>query len=273
VPELPETETIARDLDRLIVGHRIGAVKVRRSDVLRGTSSKAFASRLIGRTVGRVWRRAKTVVIELGADLHLLVTPRFSGALLVTEGSEQAGSHIVVTWSLDGGRALSYRDVRRLGTLSLVDARGLARFDAGLGVEPLDPAFTADCLADALGGSRQAIKRTLMDARKLAGIGNIYANEVLWLAGVDPSRSARVLTVEEVTRVHSAILDILPRAIAARGTSFRDYRDALGAQGGFAAQLRAYGRGGEPCYRCGARLVETHAIDGRSTVLCYRCQL
>jgi len=111
-----------------------------------------------------------------------------------------------------------------------------------------------------------------MDQRLVVGIGNIYANEACWRAEVDPSRSARSLTADEIAALHAGITSVLEESIAARGTSFRDYRDASGGKGDFERSLAAYGRGGEPCLRCGARLIETHAIDGRSTVLCARCQ-
>jgi formamidopyrimidine-DNA glycosylase len=116
------------------------------------------------------------------------------------------------------------------------------------------------------------VKKVLMDQRLVVGIGNIYANEACWRAGVDPSRSARSITTAEADLLHAGIVSVLRESIAARGTSFRDYRDASGGKGDFARSLAVYGRGGEPCLRCGARLVETHAIDGRTTVLCARCQ-
>jgi formamidopyrimidine-DNA glycosylase len=111
-----------------------------------------------------------------------------------------------------------------------------------------------------------------MDQRHLVGVGNIYANEALWRAGIDPSRAGRSLGVEEVGRLHEGIVGVLRESIAARGTSFRDYRDASGARGAFVERLDAYGRAGLPCSRCGGRLVGTHAVDGRATVLCPRCQ-
>lgn len=111
-----------------------------------------------------------------------------------------------------------------------------------------------------------------MDQRKIAGIGNIYANEALWRAGVDPSRAGRSLTSTEVGALHKGIVSVLNAAIKARGTSFRDYRDARGERGSFAEKLEAYGREGKPCVRCGAKLIGTHAVDGRATVFCARCQ-
>ena len=116
------------------------------------------------------------------------------------------------------------------------------------------------------------MKKVLMDQRRLAGVGNIYANEALWAAEIDPSRPAQALDEGDAERLHGALQRVLRASIKARGTTFRDYRDAGGKQGGYAAKLAAYGRGGLPCLRCGRRLVETHAVDGRSTVFCPGCQ-
>lgn len=267
MPELPETETIARDLEELIGGRSIVGVSVRRPDVLRGTKAASFKEALTGRAVDRVFRRAKTVVLQLSGDRYVLVTPRFTGSLQVAEPDEYG----TVVFGLDDGRTLVYRDVRRLGTVQLVDGPGFASFDARLGVEPLSPLFTADALSGILRSS-VAIKKTLMDQRRLAGVGNIYANEVLWRSRVDPSRESRRVSPDLVAAVRDHLVELLVAAIAARGTTFRDYRDARNERGGFAASLQAYGRGGLPCLHCGTRLAETWAIDGRSTVFCHRCQ-
>ncbi len=180
--------------------------------------------------------------------------------------------YATVVWELEDGGRFWYRDVRRLGTVTLADDAGLAAYDARIGIEPLDPAFDTPRLSGLLRGSRAAIKKVLMDQSVLAGVGNIYANEALWRAGIDPSREARSLRGEEVARLHDSLTAILAASIQARGTTFRDYRDPSNRAGGFAAQLLVYGLAGTPCASCGARLVETHAIDGRSTVFCHRCQ-
>ena len=146
------------------------------------------------------------------------------------------------------------------------------RYVNDLGAEPLDPGFGPSEFSSVLRRSRQAVKKVLMDQRRIAGVGNIYANEALWRARIDPSRSARTLTPTEGASLHAALAAVLRESIAARGTSFRDYRDASGRAGGFAEQLAVYGRSGLPCLRCGARLVGTHAVDGRGTVLCAHCQ-
>jgi len=247
---------------------------VDRADVLRETTASALRERIVGTVITRCWRRAKLVVIDLDSGDRLVVQPRFTGALLLSLGPlpESEAPYSTLHLRLDDGRDLHYRDIRRLGTVALMDAQRFDGYAAGLGAEPLDPAFTEAHLSGLLRGSRQAVKKVLMDQRVLAGVGNIYANEACWRAGIDPSRPARSLVSEEIVALHAGIIGVLTESIAARGTSFRDYRDATGGKGDFERSLAVYGRGKEPCLRCGARLIETHAIDGRSTVLCARCQ-
>jgi formamidopyrimidine-DNA glycosylase len=274
VPELPETETIARDLDHEVARRRIERVVVRRPDVLRETSAAQFGRRVTGATIVRCWRRAKLVVMSLSTGDHIVVQPRFTGALLIDDGSLPAAErrYTTVELALDDGRSLHYRDIRRLGTVTVMSAQRFEAYTSSLGIEPLDRAFTAKHLSALLKNRRQSIKKTLMDQRVVAGIGNIYANEALWRAGIDPSRAAGSIASEEADALRRGIVGVLRESIAARGTSFRDYRDARGARGGFVERLAVYGRAGGPCSRCGARLIGTHAIDGRTTVLCARCQ-
>lgn len=274
MPELPETETIARDLDRSLAGAVVAKVRVRQADVLRVSSEKALLRRCTGVLVLRCWRRAKAVVIDLSSGDRLVVVPRFTGALRLVDDElpEDERAYSAIAFELADGRTLHYRDIRRLGTVSLMSPEQFAEFEGRLGPEPLDRAFTPTQLSGILRGSGQAVKKALMDQRRLAGIGNIYANEALWAAEIDPSRPARDLDVEEAERLHRALQKVLRASIKARGTTFRDYRDAGGEKGGYAVRLAAYGRGGLPCNRCGRRLVETHAVDGRSTVFCPGCQ-
>ena len=274
MPELPETETIARDLDREIRDRTIVDVEVTRPDVLREIAASDLARMLTGAKVLHCWRRAKLVVLDLDTHGHIVVQPRFTGALLLSRGAlpPHEAPYSTLRLRLDDGRDLHYRDIRRLGTVALMLPARWEQYSSGLGIEPLDPEFSVEHLSGILRGSRQAVKKVLMDQRLVVGIGNIYANEACWRAGVDPSREARSLDADEAGRLHEGIVTVLRDSIAARGTSFRDYRDASGGKGNFARSLAAYGRGGEPCLRCGARLVETHVVDGRSTVLCVRCQ-
>ena len=274
MPELPETETIARDLDRAISGDTIVDVRVTRKDVLREATPAHVRERVVGMSISRAWRRAKLIVLDLSSGDRIVVQPRFTGALLIDAGNlaEEERRYSTVEFVLDSSRSLHYRDIRRLGTVALMDERRFAEYSGALGLEPLDDAFTVERLSAILRASRQAVKRVLMDQRRLVGVGNIYANEALWRAGLDPSRPAATLSQADVARLYGELGDVLRAAVAARGTSFRDYRDASGGRGSFAEQLQAYGREGEPCTRCGRRLIVTHEIDGRSTVFCYACQ-
>ena len=252
----------------------IVALSVRRADVLHEVSAASLSRRTLGSRIERSYRRAKAVVIALDTGDRIVVQPRFTGALLIDDGTlpPEALRYLTVSFALDDGRTLAYRDIRRLGTLSLMTPLRFAKFDAALGPEPLDPAFTAQHLSGILRDSRQAVKKLLMDQRRIAGVGNIYANEALWRAGIDPSRSSRSIDDEGARALHLGITGVLREAIEARGTSFRDYRDASGARGGFSEKLAVYGRGGLPCPTCGATLVDTSAIDGRTTVFCACCQ-
>jgi formamidopyrimidine-DNA glycosylase len=280
VPELPETETLARDLDASLVGRVIAGAEVPHADVLRAIGPRVVSRKLAGRTVRRVWRRAKAVVIDLQrsgsvpdlVDVRIVVVPRFTGGLLLRAPGVPDDRYDAVRFRLADGGTLAYRDIRRLGTVSVLDTEAFAEFDRRLGKEPLDPTFTAVELSASLRSSRQPVKKILMDQRRIAGVGNIYANEALWAAGIDPSRPGRAVSDAEAAALRDAVVGILRKAIEARGTTFRDFRDANGNRGGYVSQLAAYGRGGEPCSRCGVRLTLTYAIDGRATVFCHRCQ-
>jgi len=274
MPELPETETIARDLDLELRGRTITEVVVRKGDVLREVTAATLRRRVTGVAITGAWRRAKCVVLDLDSGDRIVVQPRFTGALLLSAGPlpDREAAYSTLHFVLDDGRDLHYRDIRRLGTVALMSPARFDEYAGALGVEPLDQAFTPAHLSVLLRGSKQAVKKVLMDQRMVVGIGNIYANEACWRAGVDPSRAANDLRDDEVERLHVGIVSVLTESIAERGTSFRDYVDASGGKGGFERLLAAYGRGGEPCLRCGARLIETHVIDGRTTVLCARCQ-
>jgi formamidopyrimidine-DNA glycosylase len=281
MPELPETETIARDLDAEIRSAVVRAVSVMRPDVLREADATGFEEGLLGGQVARVWRRAKLIVLDVDTTRgarHVVVQPRFTGGLLIgapdnTESDAAPDDpYLCLTVHFRDGRSLHYRDVRRLGTVALMTPERFAGYSGALGPEPLDQLLGDAEFSGLLRSSKQAVKVALMDQRRLAGVGNIYANEALWRAGIDPSREARSVTTDEAAHLLHSLRDVLVASIAARGTSFRDYRDARGERGRFVEQLAAYGRAGEPCPRCGRRLVGTHAIDGRSTVFCPTCQ-
>ena len=274
MPELPETETIARDLNEAVAGRQVRSVTVSKADVLREISARTFAKRLKDATIVRSWRRAKLIVTDLSTGDRLVVQPRFTGAMIVEHpGLDPAQlAYSTLRLMLDDGRALHYCDVRRLGTVALMNPKRFDEYSSGLGIEPLDQSFTPSQLSGVLRVTNQPVKKVLMDQQRIAGIGNIYANEALWRSGIDPSRAASSITTTEATHLRDEIVAVLRESIALRGTSFRDYRDAKGERGRFAEKLQAYGRDGQPCFRCGRRLIGTHAIDGRATVFCATCQ-
>ncbi len=273
MPELPEVETIVRDIRPSLLGRRFGRVALSHDDVLRGVTRRRLLRRLRGASVHDVFRRAKHAVIDLG-DQRLIVQPGMTGSLVVHDQvlPPEESRYAVLRAELDNGRELIYDDVRRLGTLLLLDSRGWDAYTSAIGPEPLERSFTSADLGAALAGSRQAIKKVIMDQRYLAGVGNIYANEALFAAGIDPSKPANRLSPDEHVKLHTEIRRILRAAISSKGSTVRDYRTGTGASGQFQLELLVYEREGEPCVRCGTGLVGTHEIDGRITVFCYRCQ-
>jgi formamidopyrimidine-DNA glycosylase len=273
MPELPEVETIVRDIRPALVGRQLGRPSLSHDDILRGVSRRRLLRDLRGATVQSVFRRAKHAVLDFGPR-RLVVQPGMTGSLIVYDRplSRKEARYAVLRAPLDDGRELVYRDVRRIGKLLLLDERAWRRYTDAIGPEPLAPDFTPERLGEALGSSRQAVKKVLMDQHQLAGVGNIYANEALFAGGIDPSKPANRLTPEDHRRLHRELVRILQAAIASSGTTVRDYRTGTGEPGNFQLELLVYGREGEPCRRCGTRLTGTHVIDGRITVFCHRCQ-
>ncbi|HEU0014999.1 MAG TPA: bifunctional DNA-formamidopyrimidine glycosylase/DNA-(apurinic or apyrimidinic site) lyase [Longimicrobium sp.] len=270
MPELPEVETIVRDLARLLPGRTIRRVEVLRPDLIEGEDAASFAAALRGRKIRDVARRAKNIVIGL-RDGRLLVNLGMTGRLLACAADEPPPSHLGVRMELDAGRELRYHDVRRFGRLWRMDEDAWRQWDGELGVEPLSPDFSAGWLAGAAARSRVAIKTWLMDQARVVGVGNIYASEGLFRAGVDPRRPANTLSAAEVGRIVPAIRDVLQESIDFRGTTLLDYRDAQGESGGFAERLRVYDREGQPCRTCGTP-VQRIVQGGRSTFFCPACQ-
>ena len=274
MPELPEVETIVRDLRPRVQGRVFTAPRLLHNDVLYHTTRAGLLRGLSGRRVVNLSRRAKHAVFLLDSGKRLIVQPGMSGALLVYDHPLTAAErrYAVLTAGIGDGATFVFRDVRRLGTILLLDEKQWQAYTARIGPEPLADDFDTDAFAAILSASGQAIKKVIMDQRKLAGVGNIYANEALFQARIDPSLPSRRVTREQARALHRAIRAILARAIASQGTTFRDYRRGTGERGSFQLRLHVYGREGKPCHRCGATLATTHAIDARSTTFCWRCQ-
>lgn len=273
MPELPEVETIVRELRPLVIGRRLERVLLLHADVLRGVTPEELVRGLEGAVVRDLGRRAKHAVFTLD-ERRFVIQPGMTGVLVLHDRLPRGDEarHVVLRARLDDGRELWYRDMRRFGTLLLLDAAAWAAYDAALGPEPLDPSYSAAQMAERFRRSRQAIKKVLMDQRHLVGVGNIYANEALFAAGIHPARPASELSREEYERLYAEVRRVLERSIANRGTTFRDYRTGTGQRGANQEHLLVYGRRGEPCPRCEAPLEGTHEIDARSSVFCPRCQ-
>jgi formamidopyrimidine-DNA glycosylase len=273
MPELPEVETMVRELRPQLVGRRIVGARLSHDNLLDGVTRRALVSGLRGREIVAIDRRAKHALLQTDTRI-LAVQPGMSGGLLLAAAARrgEAAKYDVLTCTLDDGRALIYRDVRRIGTLRWLTPEGWASYAERLGPEPLDPALTAEVFAARLGRSRAAIKKVLMDQRFVVGVGNIYANEALFEAGIDPSRAANTVSIDHYTALHGHMQRILAQAIEQEGTSFRDYVTSTGQPGSFQLELKVYGREGQPCRSCGTTLAATQEIDARQTVFCWRCQ-
>jgi formamidopyrimidine-DNA glycosylase len=275
VPELPEVETVAADLRPHVAGRTILACRVRFPTIVRHPDPARFEALLAGRRITGLTRRGKYLVHHLAGDgdLVLVVHLGMTGQWRCLPAETPEPDHLHAVMDLDDGRQLRYRDPRRFGRLllgsgeELVAARKLPR----LGPEPLDPRFTADDLYRRLHVRRAPLKALLLDQMLVAGVGNIYADESCFRARVRPDRPGQELSRRSVGRLHAALGDLLREAIENRGSSVDDYRDAWGEMGGEQHLLTVYGRGGQPCVRCG-RPLSVVRLAGRTTVFCRRCQ-
>ena len=274
VPELPEVETIVRELAPRLEGYRIARVQLNKTDVLRHVSKARLIRTLRGNTIEEVSRRAKHAVFRLSSGHRMIIQPRMTGSIIVYEKplTREEAKYAVLICTLNDGRRFVYRDVRRLGTIWLLDEKGWKAYTGRLGPEPLEETFTPFVFADRLKTTKMAVKKAIMDQRRIAGVGNIYANEALFEAGIDPSKPTHRLSLDEFARLHAAVVDVLSRAVEASGTTVRDYRTGTGERGRFQFELLVYGRQRQPCVRCGKKLVLTHTIDMRATTFCPYCQ-
>jgi formamidopyrimidine-DNA glycosylase len=273
VPELPEVETVARLLRPLLVGRRVTGGEVRWARTVGG-DARRFLAAVRGASVVALSRRAKYLRLDLsrrGADAGAVIGHlRMSGRLHVLPGDAPAGPHLRVKLELDDGRALHFDDVRKFGRLEHV-ARAEERLGE-LGPEPLEPAFTAAWLHGALRARRRRLKPLLLDQSFLAGLGNIYVDEALFAAGLNPLLPSDRVRLEQSERLVAAIRSILARAIAREGSSFDGfYRTPEGKAGGYQEEFRVYGREGEPCRTCGEAIVRI-VVGQRGTHLCPACQ-
>ncbi len=294
MPELPEVETVARDLQRWIAGATITDAEVRWDRTIRHPQPPdRFVGELRGATIRRVGRRAKSVLLHLADGRVMTVALRMTGALIVALPGTPDDRYARVVFHLADGRELRYRDVRKFGRIGLWERGGGPRRPGGRaskravaerrepyrvgdvfarhGPEPLARSFSAQRFAARLQGRSARLKTLLLDQSFIAGVGNIYADEALWRARLHPLRAADTLTPVEVRRLHRAIRAVLRQGIANRGTSLADYVGADGEPGDNAERLAVYQRTGQPCLRCGREITRI-VVGQRSTHFCPRCQ-
>jgi formamidopyrimidine-DNA glycosylase len=267
VPELPEVETIRAQLAPRLEGRILARVEILDPRLTRPHDLFEVAEELEGDRVVAVERRGKYLLMRLESGLGLLVHLRMTGSF-----GFAPTSHERAIVELDDGSRLAYRDVRRFGTWQVLEEAELDPYLATKnGPEPLGPRFTAGWLASQLGRRHAPLKAVLLDQRVVAGLGNIYADEALWRARLNPLRPANGLAPGEVARLTRAVRAALRAGIDRQGSTLRDYAAPDGASGSMQDEFRVYGRDGEPCRRCGASIAKTR-VGGRGTWFCPRCQ-
>lgn len=272
MPELPEVETICRSLTEHLIGQTIQQIQVYWPFAVTGWADMSFVEIASGKKIIAIDRRGKYLLIHLQQGWTLIVHLRMTGRLNYYPAAMNPMKHTHVVFCFDQGE-LHYHDTRKFGRLQAVptdealNTGALAR----MGPEPLSEDFRFEIFTAALQKKKVKIKTALLDQSLIAGIGNIYADEVLFTAGIFPERQAASLSETEIQKLFTAIRTVLQAGIIARGTSFRDYRDANGEKGDFQNQVQVYGRTGLSCRRCGKTL-EKLRINGRTTVYCRVCQ-
>ena len=283
MPELPEVQTIANDLNKVMLGRPLLKITTPWPGSIQ-TPVAAMRRRLIGKSVKQITRVGKTLVLSWG-DVYLLIHLKMTGQLVWQSGRQVlAGGHPIVNagsglpnkftrviLEFQGGR-LFFNDVRKFGWLRLADNVGLAAYRQHFGLEPLERGFGGRQLRQALVGKQKSnIKAALLDQTKLAGLGNIYVDEALFAAGLKPQRLVSSLNKTDWPKLAAAIKRVLKNSIKHRGTSFSDYRDGQGQKGNFSQHLRVYGRARQNCYHCGGPISKAR-LAGRGTHWCEHCQ-
>jgi formamidopyrimidine-DNA glycosylase len=272
VPELPEVETVRAQLEPVLTGRRFERVEIHDPRLVRPYEPAEVAAELEGERVVAVERRGKYLIVRFESDRVLLIHLRMTGSLRHSRSGLEGDRHRRAVVRLDDGSDVAYRDVRRFGTWLVLEPGELAPYLATrVGEEPLDALFTAARLGERLAKRRAPIKSTLLDQRTLAGLGNIYVDEALWRARIHPLRPAESIDRAELRRLHRAIRTTLEAGIARQGSTLRDYALPDGGSGSMQDEFKVYGRGGEPCDRCGTPIAKTR-LGGRGTWFCPQCQ-
>jgi formamidopyrimidine-DNA glycosylase len=273
MPELPEVETVRATLAPVLTGRRLDRVDILDTRLVRPFEPLAVAAELEGERIEAVERRGKYLVFRFESGRSLLIHLRMTGSLRhARAGSLADDPHRRAVVTLDDGSDVAYRDVRRFGTWLLLEPGELEPYlDRRLGAEPFSRSFTSRRFGERLAGRKAPIKAVLLDQRTLAGMGNIYADEALWRARIHPLRPAGDLAPDEIKRLHSGVRRALEAGIARQGATLRDYSTPDGSRGRMQHEFKVYGRGGEPCDRCGTPIAKTR-VAGRGTWYCPSCQ-
>jgi formamidopyrimidine-DNA glycosylase len=273
MPELPEVESVRRQLEPALVGRRFERVSIDDPRLVRPYEPAEVAAELEGEAVAAVERRGKYLVVRFESGRVLLIHLRMTGSLLrAPNRSLPDDPHRRAVVNLDDGSDVAYHDVRRFGTWLLLEPGEAELYLAArVGDEPLDALFTAARLGERLAGRRTSLKAALLDQRTLAGMGNIYVDEALWRARLNPLRPASGLDRNELRRLHRGIRAALEHGLARQGSTLRDYRLPDGSGGSMQDEFRVYGRRDEPCDRCGTSIARTQ-VAGRTTWFCPTCQ-
>ena len=272
MPEMPEVETIRRSLAEL-VGESFRAIDILNPRQIHYPTEKEFKKRLLNSPITGLNRRGKYLLIELANGYSLVFHLRMTGKIIYLTENVARPTHIKAIFELTNGRELVFSDIRAFGTLDAISKdetpkiKGLSE----LAPEPLAADFTLDYLLQTLGKSRLKLKAFLLDQRKVAGLGNIYVDEALFLAKLHPERLAQTVDKKAAKALYQAINQVIADGIRDGGTTFRDYRSGDGSKGSHQDNLFAYGRGGEPCKRCKTTLAKIK-VAGRATVYCPKCQ-
>jgi formamidopyrimidine-DNA glycosylase len=272
MPELPEVETIRRQLAPFLEGRRLEGMEILDARWCEPADPRALEDAVAGRVIEQVGRRGKYLILSLEDDVHLVMHLRMTGNLLLGDGGEPP-KHLRVRFTLEGGDQLYFVDVRRFGTGDvLLGSDALAEyFSSRLGVEPLSPDFTAEALRAQAKGRKQPVKAFLLTQERIAGVGNIYADEALFRARIHPLRQVGGLKRSQIEELRDAVVATLEAGIDAKGATIDDFRHSDGAEGSFQDRFLVHLREGEPCVRCGTTIKKLRAA-GRGTYVCEHCQ-
>ncbi|NPV27588.1 MAG: DNA-formamidopyrimidine glycosylase [Firmicutes bacterium] len=273
MPELPEVETVKRTLEKKIVDRVITEVEVALPKIVQGLSPMEFSERLVGQKILGIDRRGKYLLTSLSNGQTLVTHLKMTGRWLYTAADVPQTKHTHVVFTLDNGHQLRFQDLRQFGYMLLVPRGELHQVPGlnELGVEPLGDEFTREYLAEITGPRKTKIKQLLLDQTLIAGIGNIYADEILFTAGLHPERVSNSLSPAEINRLYAAIRQVLAAGVEHRGTSVSDYVDGEGRPGEYQHYLQVYAREGQACPRCG-QVIHRLKVGGRSSYHCPNCQ-